>query len=519
MAIEDFPNCNPVLRAVEKPAEQSPTLRGRIGRLVGGLALAGATGVAVFGVGVMAFVPAHTHVGPHEADAYLTTDSVGSLDTGFLGSLNEPVQLGGFGVRVDVRGVQNEGTGAEELVSQQNINKYIQLLSDPERDQAQVRSALIDHFATGTAPAGALVGMGIFGSFYVAMGPDSRRRRAEQMKNGSTKWVALGLLATTATGVVGGISQMHQAEHRRGNLGAAFNGTGLQDVYAEGSELQYIIRTYGTYLAEGEKFEQTVKSKLKLANEQTPLLSPTAMTRTVLFEEGMKCNNVVAMNTAAIYDTAKPSLFISAGDMAGTGTPLDNQCIETLAFRIKGGKLVSPGNHDSDKAIQSMDENGFKILDGKIVEEAGLRVLGVINPGESIPLAGKRPRAGVSAETTTSLGDKIATVACNDEQGVDILIANEPQVVSSAYKSGCAKLVVSAVRGEHKINTEKPSVMLASSSGADDGEINLGPPHSSGEWTVVEFDKETHQPRRYQIVRIEPDGSVLVGSPELFKTG
>ena len=521
MAIEEVSNRDPILRVVEQGSEQSPSVRGRIVRLVGGLALAGVAGAAVFGVGTMAFVPAQTKVGPHEADAYLTTDSIGSLDIGFLGSLNEPVQLGGFGVRVDVHGVQNEGTGAEELVSQQNTDKYIQLLSDPERDQAQVRSALKNHFIEGTAPAGALLGASIFGAFYVAMGPDTRRRRVEQMRNGPAKWVALGVFATAVAGVgIWGAHQINQAEQRSGNLGAAFNGTGLQDVYAEGSELKYIVRTYGTYLAEGEKFEQTVKSNLKLANEQTPIITASQTTKTVLFEAGMKCNNVVAMNTAAIYNVANPNLLISAGDMAGTGTPLDSQCIETLAFRIKGKKLIAPGNHDSNKAIQTMDENGFKILDGNIVNEAGLRVLGVINPRESIPLAGKRPRAGVpSSETTTTLSSKLATLACNDKKGVDIAIANEPRVVSGIHGNSCAKLVISAVRGEHLVDVDQPQIMLASSSGADDGEINLGPPHSAGEWTLVEFDRETHQPRRYQIVRVEPDGSVDIGLPELFNAG
>lgn len=517
MAIGELETGNPLLHVVERSVEDEPSLRGRLGRLVGKLALAGTAGATFFGVGAMAFVPAHTQIGPHEADAYLTTDSIGSLDTGFLGSLNKPLQLGGFGVRVDVHGVQNEGEDSEELVSQQNTEEYIQLLSDPERDQAQVRNDLINHFAKGTAPAGALLGMGIFGSFYIAMGAGSRRHRAEQLRNGPAKWVAIGMFATAVAGVgISGAQQINQAEQRTGNLGVAFDGTELQDVYAVGSELRYIVRTYGTYLAEGEKFEQTVDTNLQAAQETSPLLAPTAETKTVMFEAGMKCNNVVAKNTGTIYGAAKPNLLISAGDMAGTGTPLDSQCIETLAFRIKGKKLVTPGNHDSDQTIQAMDKNGFEILDSNIVEIDGLRVLGAINPRVSIPLAGKRPRAGGPAETTTSLGDRLAALACNDSQGVDIFIANEPLVVASTYKSGCAKLVVSAVRGEHKIDTEKPSVMLASSSGAEDGAINLGPPDSAGEWTMVEFDSETGQPRRFQIIRIEPDGSVDISQPEFF---
>ncbi len=516
MVVEELTISSRHLYAMEQSAEDEPSKRSRLGSLAGKLALAGAAGAAFFGVGAMVFVPAHTHVGPHEADAYLTTDSVGSLDTGFLGSLNKPVQLGGFGVRVDIRGVRNQDVGGGELVSPQKTKEYIQLISDPERDQNQVQTDLINHLAKGTAPLGALLGIGVFGSFYVAMGPDTRKQRAEQLKNGSSRWIALGVLATAITGVGWGMHQMNQAQQRTGNLGAAFKETGLRDIYADGSELRYIIRTYGTYLAEGDKFVQKVDTNLKAAQKIIPLLTPTQQTKTVLFEAGMKCNNVVAKNTGSVYKIAKPSMFISAGDLAGTGTPLDSQCIDTLAFRIKGKKLVSPGNHDSDQAIKAMHDNGFEILDGKTVDANGLRVLGAINPRESIPLAGTRPRVGDSVSSTAALSDQLATVACNDIEGVDIIVANEPRSVEQVQQRSCGKLVVSAVRGEHQINIKNPEIMLASSSGTENGALNIGRPDATGERTIVEFDSKTHRPLRYQIIRIKPDGNVDIAEPVFF---
>ena len=166
-----------------------------------------------------------------------------------------------------------------------------------------------------------------------------------------------------------------------------------------------------------------------------------------------------------------------------------------------------------------MEKNGLEILKGNVVDADGLSILGPINPRVNIPLGGKRARADGPDETTISLGDRLAAFACNHNESVDIFVANEPLAAASTHKSGCAKLVVSAVRGNHQIDTENPLVMLASSSGADVGEINLGPPYAAGERTLIEVNSNTGQPVSYQFVRVGPDGSVKISTPGYFATG
>ena len=504
------------LRAVEEPdatiLDEAPKPR-RLRRVIA----AGFAGAVVLGGLGMALTPAHARIGPHDSDIWMTVDGTGELDLGPIGTVSEPLPLHGFGVQVELRG---RSSGVPSATSQSNatanINEYVQMLNDPELDKARIKNALINH-AWGVSTAGFLIGMGMGELFYTYA---DRKKVKAHVKRVGNKWtygvLALGLVATPVTVMAHGQAN---APSSQGNLGTEFKGTALEHVTINNSPLLDGFHWYGEMLSESEHYKQRAIKSIDTLTQNSTLLMPTENTIVAMVSEGMKCNETTAKVTRELEKKLRPSVSLNAGDIASTGTALDERCIDSLSFGVESTEIGAAGNHDDEAAVRYMQKNGFKMLSGKPVTTAGLKILGDSTPTVSVLLNGKRSREGKDGLTTELVGDKLKETACRS--GVDVMLVNEPNMAVATTGSGCARLVIAGVLDTTRLDNIKnasgvatPYLQISSSSGAnDDGEFNLGAPHNTGHFATVEFDKLTHTPTRYQIFNIAPDGNVTADFP------
>jgi len=176
--------------------------------------------------------------------------------------------------------------------------------------------------------------------------------------------------------------------------------------------------------------------------------------------------------------------------------------------------VVADGNHDSQVTSQQEAAHGQKILDGKVVEVDGVRILGDRDALETRVGAG----TNVARERTPEeQGADLATAACDDGE-VDLLLIHTPPVGLDALESGCVPFQVSG----HTHRRSGPEqvgqgirYVNGSTAGAAPNQPTVGPLHGTAEMTVLRFDPQTRQMVDWQLVQVTPDGTASVGERQV----
>jgi hypothetical protein len=244
----------------------------------------------------------------------------------------------------------------------------------------------------------------------------------------------------------------------------------------------------------------------------TPTTAPEDLVTVVLMSD-LHCNVGMAplVHTLAVRSHAR--LVLDAGDTTMDGTAVEQFCVTTFADAIpKGVDLVtSPGNHDSRDTSAHYASAGAKVLDGKVVTVDGLRILGDHDPNET------RLGAGTSQKGTESAvdeGARLAQTACEDEDGVDLLLIHTPDVGLASLESGCVPAQISG-HLHKRYGPEQVGAGIryisSSSAGATLGKPTIGPLNGTAELTVLRWDPGTRRFVDHQLVQVRTDASVTVG--------
>ena len=141
-----------------------------------------------------------------------------------------------------------------------------------------------------------------------------------------------------------------------------------------------------------------------------------------------------------------------------------------------------------------------------------MRILGDKDPNET------RVGAGGTAQATTESADeegaRLAQTACDDEDGVDLLLIHTPAVGDDTLDDGCSPAQISGhlhkrVRAGAR---SVPGVRYISSStaGATLGKPTVGPLNGVAEMTVLRWDPGTRRFVDYQVVQVRPDTTASV---------
>ncbi|GEK19495.1 metallophosphoesterase family protein [Cellulomonas xylanilytica] len=483
-------------------------------------------------------------LGPHEARYDVTTDDTVTIDLGPLGTLeiDSPLPLT-LGVRVTVQEIPasvTELTPARTLAALSgDLQSYLQFFSGPQGTIQDVARALGVDALGRTALALAV----LVGGWYLARLLVGAARRAElhdrlrpHLRSAVVGVVVVALVGTVVTSSLGRRDRPSVSQR----ASSVFDGTHLEGARVTG-RLGGVIDTYGgqvvAELRKNEKFYAEANASVQAAwDEREELLaadpepSPTGSPEprasapaddedlvTVVVVSDLHCNVGMAPLIRTVVESSEADLVLDAGDTTINGTSVEQYCVTTFARAVPDGVqlVTSPGNHDSAETSKNYARAGATVLDGAVVEVDGLRILGDSDPNETRVGAGGTAQAG--KETASEEAQRLAEVACDDPDGVDLLLIHTPAVGQQTLDDGCAAAQISGhLHRRYGPERVGRSVRYISSStaGATLGQATVGPLNGVAEMTVLRWDPDTRRFVDYQLVQVHPDTTATV-SPRL----
>ena len=502
----------------------------RVLLVVGALLLA-----LVFGITTASV---ESSLGPHEARYDVTTDDTVTVDLGPLGTLqiDSPLPLT-LGVRVTVQEIPASVTELSQAKTLQalsgDLQSYLQFFSGPQATVQDVARALAVQALERTALAFAL----LVGAWWLMRWLLGAARRAElrerlrpHLRSVVVAAVAVALVATVLTSSLGRRDQPPESH----TASAVFDGTPLEGARVTG-RLGGVIDTYGgqvvAELRNNEKFYAAANESLEAAwddRQQTidaAVVAPSATSSptptapdaedlvTVVVVSDLHCNIGMAPLIRTLVLRSKADLVLDAGDTTLNGTSVEQYCVTTFARAIPDGVelVTSPGNHDSRETTGNYAKAGATVLDGSVIEVDGMRILGDRDPNETRVGAGGTAQAG--KESASDEAERLADVACDDSDGVDLLLIHTPAVGQPALASGCVPAQISG-HLHKRYGPERMDLgvryVSSSTAGATLGQPTVGPLNGVAEMTVLRWDPATRRFVDYQLVQVRPDTTASV---------
>lgn len=153
-------------------------------------------------------------------------------------------------------------------------------------------------------------------------------------------------------------------------------------------------------------------------------------------------------NVDAVFD---------AGDLTDLGLPLELNLIEDIK-KLAVPYVLAPGNHDSPEVINSLSSHpGIRVLDGRVLNVAGLSVVGSPVPSVNRPA----PEADSPAQEEAELhaqAEALAAVLDRAERSVDVLMVHDPRVARRFI--GRVPLIVCGHTHRVTVDGDRSSLLL-----------------------------------------------------------
>ncbi|WP_369375006.1 metallophosphoesterase [Promicromonospora sp. Populi] len=485
-------------------------------------------------------------LGPHEATYAVTADDELVADLGPLGTVvtDSPLPFT-LGVRITVHEIPADLSAVDAASFDAlagDLDGYLQFFDSPQQTVRTVAWALVWDAVRGTGTAAVLLvaaGLGL----RALLGPARRRYLAGALA--ARTWAITGVVLVVV--LVAGTVTASSAPEQRATLPASpvFAGTALEGARITG-RLAGVVDTYSGQLVDAyqanEVFYAGAREQLmaawdaRVAEQEAaaaePGTEPDAAASdspeepdyvTLLLVSDLHCNTGMTPLIRDLADRLAPDVMLNAGDTTINGTSVESVCVDSFASAVPDGVpfVVADGNHDSRLTTATELANRQIVLDGDIVEVAGIRILGDRDPLETRIGGGT---VNAREETPEEAGERLRDVACDAageaglggftaEDRVDLLMVHQPVVGTAALESGCVPFQISG----HMHTRMGPEVVgygvryvNASTAGATQGNASVGPLRDSSEMTVLRFDPERRQLVDWQLVEVTPDGEASV---------
>ncbi|PVU83763.1 metallophosphoesterase [Cellulomonas sp. WB94] len=488
---------------------------------------------------------AELSLGPHEARYDITTDGGITVDVGPLGTLvmSSPLPLA-LGVRVTVQEIPASVTSVDASSTLQSLSGdlqgYLQFFSGPQATIHDVTRALLASAARRSLTVLALL-VGLWFGGRLALGARRRAELAAPLAPHAHQLAAASLVVVLALTVLTSSVGERDRSSTMSAGSPVFDGTALEGSRVTG-RLAGVINTYGTYVLNAYRTNQAFYAgaddafvaawtdrqgridAAATASTPTPTPSPSAdeaadpvgkdeQPITLLLVSDLHCNVGMAplIRSAAKLSGAK--VILDAGDTTIDGTAVEQYCVTTFAEAAPAGVpiVTSPGNHDSKETSAMYGRAGATVLSGEVVTVEGIRILGDSDPNSTRIGAGTTL---VGKETAREEASRLADVACDDTDGVDLLLIHNPRVGDEALDRGCVPTQLSGhlhTRVGPLRNGSGVRYVSASTAGALLGEPTVGPLRNTAEMTVLRFDPVNRQIIDYQLIQVRTNGSASVG--------
>jgi predicted phosphodiesterase len=162
---------------------------------------------------------------------------------------------------------------------------------------------------------------------------------------------------------------------------------------------------------------------VSLSEQLDALPKPNSDESMILGFSDLHCNQAMTELISRLARATEPSVMLSSGDDTVNGTAAERGCIRREAAISTGVPfLVATGNHDSNITEAQMRAAGVTVLDGQVVETAGLSVLGDDDPEHNIPFSVDRTKD--RPETEEQMAQRLVDLAGNKH--TDVLLVHQP---------------------------------------------------------------------------------------------
>jgi predicted phosphodiesterase len=362
------------------------------------------------------------YLGPHRVNFASNFRGEIELNLGPIGNayLDSPVRP--IGLLITVGGVGTAAGNLNSLFSEQTLIAYTSLYTEPEEALSGIVERLAGDAARESLKAEAVLLLGI------AIWQLRRQLVPPSTATMATRRRVAAIYVTVVALVVGSILVPEKPKDPRYPVAVADGGRFssltvdsvlLADVLDRGikgirllSERQQ--RAVETYVG---------SAAASLSGQLDALPSPSSDETMILGFSDLHCNQAMAELISRLAHVTKPSLVLSSGDDTVNGTAAERGCVRREAGIPPAVPfLVATGNHDSDVTEAQMRNVGMIVLDGQVVEAAGLNVLGDDDPEHNLPFSVDRVKD--RPESEEEMARRLIDVA--RDKHTDVLLVHQP---------------------------------------------------------------------------------------------
>jgi predicted phosphodiesterase len=415
----------PFRRVLARQAGRMPSRRSQLRDLGRALlltllaALAAAPLAAVWGI---SHAQVEDYLGPHRASFASNFNGEVKVNLGPIGNayLDSPVPP--IGLTITVGGVGGASQNLGSLFSEQTLAAYTSLYTEPEESISGIVERLSQDAVQEALKAEAVLLLG------VAIWRLRRQLLAPWIVTRVTTRRAAVIYLTVLALVVSSIliPQTQKASRYPVSIadGGRFSSLTVDSVLLAGM-LDRGIK--GIKLLSGRQ-QRAVKNYLdtaavSMSQQLDALPKPSSDESMILGISDLHCNKATTELISRLVLATDPSLVVSSGDDTVNGTAAERGCIRREATISQGIPfLVATGNHDSDITEAQMKAAGMTVLDGQIVEAAGLRVLGDDDPEHNIPFSVDRIKD--RPESEEQMAQRLVDLARG--RRADVLVVHQP---------------------------------------------------------------------------------------------
>lgn len=477
------------------------------------------------------------YLGPHSATYVIAGSGEVKLDLGPLGTvrLDSPAPLG-LGIDITVKEIPADlamldgqtSTDVDLLLA--DLNEYILVFTGLDSTVHQVVQGLVLDIVLRTLVA-TFVLLGASWLLWRLLGAARRREVVVWLQSQRGRLIAgigIGLVSV----LVLTSSSALPERPKPGTTANSLAGTALQDVRFTGRLAQVLVglseEISGALTDNSEYYRRAEQQLIQAWQHRWELdfapggpglgaSDPDPAERdlaTFLLVSDLHCN--VSM-TALIHTAARLSqadAVLNLGDTTMSGTDLESYCINSFnrALPDDVAMIMANGNHDSQETVNQAKDLGWIVLEGEVIEYAGVRILGDVDP--FISKAGT-PTTLAGSETLEEMAARLAQQACSDEDGIDLLLTHTPRVGEATLEAGCAPLHLAGHYHRRVGPTQLGQGLQyinSSTAGATLNQPTVGKLSGPAQMTVMRFDRESRTWVDYQVLTVFSDQQAEVGA-------
>ncbi len=361
------------------------------------------------------------YLGPHQVTFAATYSGEVKLDLGPIGNAYLPSPAAPVGLDVIVGGVGAASQGVGSLLSPQTLAAYSALYHDPQDAIRGMVERLVQNAVVRSVEAEGV----LLATFALWKLRDQLLAPwvARHLTRRRTAGVYLAVVAVT----VGSILVPSTPAGTRipvtvalGDVrGLTVDSVLLSDLLGRGVQGVTILTAREQASVDHYVADATVSLSRSLG--RLPRAAP-GETMLMGFSD-LHCNQAMAQLLTRLARVAQPRIVLSSGDDTVQGLSVERGCIRRES-QIPDGVpfVVATGNHDSDITETQMRTDGMVVLDGGVVSEAGLAVLGDDDPERQIPFTVDRTRDRAETEQEMAL----RLVGAAKLRRVDVLMVHQP---------------------------------------------------------------------------------------------